>query len=127
MKTSQEIKKIINKHYGFDIATRSRKQHFAFARMIFCKLARKYTNESLAQIGKTINRDHATVLYCVKELDNVIPHYIDVERDYKALEELLRKKGSRTTHDKYRDAMVNAMHYRKKYLQLKKNCVDLRK
>jgi chromosomal replication initiation ATPase DnaA len=120
MITSKTIKKQFDDYYGFDIATRSRKQQYSFARMVYCKLARKYTNESLAQIGKSINRDHATILYCVKEADNVIDFYFDVKRTYNALEELLRKKGSRTLHDKYYEAMQLAIHYRKKYFDIKK-------
>jgi chromosomal replication initiation ATPase DnaA len=120
MITSKTIKKQFDDYYGFDIATRSRKQQYSFARMVYCKLARKYTNESLAQIGKSINRDHATILYCVKEADNVIDFYFDVKRSYNALEELLRKKGSRTLHDKYYEAMQLAIHYRKKCFEIKK-------
>jgi chromosomal replication initiation ATPase DnaA len=120
MYTSKEVKEIIDTHYGFDISTSSRKQERAFARMVYCKLARQYTNESLAQIGKSVNRHHSSICYCLKEVNNVISYYINVESNYIELDALLRKKGGRTLNDKYRDAMANAMYYRKKYFDIKK-------
>ena len=33
-------------------------------------LARKYTEESLADIGRAFNRDHSTVLHAIKAVGN---------------------------------------------------------
>jgi chromosomal replication initiation ATPase DnaA len=44
------------------------------ARQIYCFIAREMTGCSLYEIGKVVNRDHATVFYSI----NTIQGYIDV-------------------------------------------------
>ncbi len=49
-----------------DLRSRSRKRSIAFPRQVAMYLARKHTEESLADIGKAFNRDHSTVLHSIK-------------------------------------------------------------
>lgn len=49
-----------------DLQSRSRKRAITFPRQIAMYLARKYTEESLVDIGRTFNRDHSTVLHAIK-------------------------------------------------------------
>ncbi len=49
-----------------ELTSRSRKRAVTFPRQIAMYLTRKYTDESLADIGSLYNRDHSTVLYAVK-------------------------------------------------------------
>lgn len=53
-----------------DLQSRSRKKTITFPRQIAMYLARKYTEESLADIGRTFNRDHSTVLHSIKVVSN---------------------------------------------------------
>ena len=53
-----------------DLQSRSRKKSITFPRQIAMYLARKYTEESLADIGRTFNRDHSTVLHSIKVVSN---------------------------------------------------------
>ncbi len=53
-----------------DLQSRSRKRMFAFPRQVAMYLARKYTDESLADIGRVFNRDHSTVLHSIKVVAN---------------------------------------------------------
>jgi chromosomal replication initiator protein len=53
-----------------DLQSRSRKKSITLPRQIAMYLARKYTEESLAEIGKTFNRDHSTVLHAIKVVGN---------------------------------------------------------
>lgn len=53
-----------------DLQSRSRKKAITFPRQIAMYLARKYTKESLADIGRTFNRDHSTVLHSIKVVSN---------------------------------------------------------
>lgn len=48
-----------------DLCSRSRQRSVAFPRQVAMFLARKHTNDSLADIGRTFNRDHSTVLYAI--------------------------------------------------------------
>ncbi len=66
-----QIKKLICTHYRIseqDLLSRSRKKVIAEPRQLGMYLARKYTDDSLEQIGREFRRDHATVLYAVKKI-----------------------------------------------------------
>lgn len=49
-----------------DMQSRSRKKIVTFPRQVAMYLCRKYTEESLADIGKVFHRDHSTVLHSIK-------------------------------------------------------------
>ncbi len=49
-----------------EMQSRSRKRAVSFPRQVAMYLARKYTDDSLADIGKVLNRDHSTVLHSIK-------------------------------------------------------------
>lgn len=53
-----------------DLQSRSRKKMITFPRQIAMYLARKYTQESLVDIGRAFNRDHSTVLHSIKVVSN---------------------------------------------------------
>jgi hypothetical protein len=54
-----------------EITSKSRKREFVEARQIYCKRAKETTSKSLRAIGKLVNVDHATVLYAIKEVNNL--------------------------------------------------------
>ncbi len=49
-----------------DLRSKSRKRSITFPRQIAMYLTRKYTDQSLADIGALYNRDHSTVLHAIK-------------------------------------------------------------
>ena len=49
-----------------ELKSRSRKRAITFPRQVAMYLTRKYTEESLADIGSHYNRDHSTVLHAIK-------------------------------------------------------------
>lgn len=53
-----------------DMQSRSRKKAVTFPRQVAMYLARKYTDSSLADIGKVLHRDHSTVLHSIKVVSN---------------------------------------------------------
>jgi hypothetical protein len=63
-----------------DLKGTSRKREFSEARQIFYKRARMLTKETLKNIGKTVNKDHATVLHGIKLVDSV--KYLTDRYDY---------------------------------------------
>jgi hypothetical protein len=76
-------------------------------------LARAYTRESLAAIGKIVGKDHATVLHGVKVFDTQISVYKDAKDYldiYKEVELYIKKENGLS------DREANpAAYYRKKY------------
>jgi histidinol phosphatase-like enzyme len=68
---------------------RSRKPLYVSARRAFCFLCRKFTQKSLKQIGKVIQRDHVLVLYQVRTTQD----FLDIKdpqtvKEVKALTDL---------------------------------------
>ena len=53
-----------------DMQSKSRKKAVTTPRQIAMYLARKYTEDSLVDIGKVFNRDHSTVLHSIKVVSN---------------------------------------------------------
>lgn len=54
-----------------DMRSKSRKRVLTFPRQMAMYLCRKYTDDSLADIGKAFNRDHSTVLHSIKKVTNL--------------------------------------------------------
>lgn len=66
---SRVILKVIQAQLGItheDLISPNRTANIRQARQIYCALARSITRMSLAEIGKGVNRDHATVIHSCK-------------------------------------------------------------
>ena len=71
-----KLKKAVDKKFGLDIATRSRKRKYVYARKVFCKLARE-TGATFKAIGNEINTNHDLVLFHCNTIDVVEYQYKD--------------------------------------------------
>ncbi len=80
------IKRIVEEFYSLDITTKTRERNYVEARAMYYKIVRDNTKLSLEVIGKSVNRNHATVLHGIKTLSN----WIDTERTIKARYLLLK-------------------------------------
>jgi chromosomal replication initiator protein len=74
-----------------ELSSRSRKRAISFPRQIAMYLTRKYTEESLADIGSLYNRDHSTVLYAVKVINRDIAQKNTVRQQVELLTDKLKK------------------------------------
>ena len=63
------IKGIVDNYYNCDISKNTRRQDYIVARAVYYRLCRKFTNKSTTMIGRFIRRDHATVLYALKNFE----------------------------------------------------------
>tara|TARA_R100001460_G_scaffold76148_1_gene117241 strand:- start:123 stop:518 length:396 start_codon:yes stop_codon:yes gene_type:complete len=79
------IKEIVEQHYKLDITTKTRKREYVEARGIYYYLTRQYTRMSLSSIGKTMGRDHSTVLHFERLMPHWIKHDIQLKEDYKSI------------------------------------------
>lgn len=62
----KQLKKQIEVAVEDRIDTPCRKRHLTYARAVFCKIARESMGMTLSDVGKAINRDHATVMHNIK-------------------------------------------------------------
>jgi chromosomal replication initiator protein len=67
--TTEKIMALVCEYYKVDlemIRSKSRKKMYAYPRNIYAYLCRKYSDETLQTIGRSINRSHSTVVYATE-------------------------------------------------------------
>jgi len=80
----QSIASATATHYGvtlIQMTGHSRRPDMTLPRHVYCHLARSLTQSSLPKIGKTIQRDHTTVLNSLKRVEK-----LNVAADLAAIE-----------------------------------------
>lgn len=81
----EEIKfigSIVSRVTGANPFSNDRKRDNVDARFILFKLSRDFLNASYQKIGKILNRDHATVLYGCRQVDQLVKIDKNFRRDY---------------------------------------------
>jgi chromosomal replication initiator protein len=68
-----------------DLSARSRKQSFVRPRQIAMYLARRYTDASLAEIGRAFSRDHTSVMYAIDVVERRIVEKPQLRYELEAL------------------------------------------
>ncbi len=88
------IQKVVSEYFQLDIdilQSKTRKRHVVQARQLAMFFAKKFTKNSLANIGSQIgDRDHATVLHACKTVDNLVT----TDKQFKKFVEDINKKLS---------------------------------
>jgi len=74
-----------------EMTSRSRKRAITFPRQIAMYLTRKYTTESLADIGSLYNRDHSTVLHAIKVITRDMSRKTSTRKQLEILCKKLKK------------------------------------
>ena len=100
------IKRIIEKEIGERIDTRNRRRDLTYARAVYCQIGRDL-GLSLAAIGETLNRDHATVLHALRVIYPFAMEQGYYSRLYQTLSAIVekdKKNKSKIKQDKF-DAM----------------------
>jgi hypothetical protein len=78
-----KVKRVVEEYMGIeDLSIKDRSHEIAMARWLYCKLAREYVGATTILIGKTINRDHSTVVHALKSLDFEFAYNKDLQTKY---------------------------------------------
>lgn len=88
------IRNAVNNAFNKRIQETTRRRDVVYPRAIYYKLAQDYSGESLVSIGRTVDKDHATVIHGLKLFENVInPLWEkDYHRKYLKLQEQMDAK-----------------------------------
>lgn len=76
-----------------EIFTRSRKREINDARQVVMYMTKKHTQLSLSAIGSRLNRNHATVLHAVNNIENRLATEPQLRADLAAIEKALSPGG----------------------------------
>jgi chromosomal replication initiator protein len=71
------------------ITARSRQRDAVRARNIIMYLIKKYTDSSLAEIGKQVHRDHATVAHSLSQMDDLMSYDAVLRQEVASIERAL--------------------------------------
>jgi len=113
------IQEIVEQHLKLDITTKTRKREYVEARGIYFYLTRQYTRMSLSSIGKTMGRDHSTVLHFERLIPHWLKHDIQLKEDYN----IINKRIQDAVHanpEEFKTAVTIEGFYETQYKRLKK-------
>jgi len=69
---NQKLYEEINKIFNVDIREQTKKQPTATARQLYFYIRKTTTKLSLAKIGKEMKRDHATVIWAIQRIEEIL-------------------------------------------------------
>lgn len=81
----EEVKKIVNRHFNLDINNNTRKERYVFARACYYKACRDYLGLPLHKISGSLNKNHATVLWSLKNLPDLLKYNKQLQREYELI------------------------------------------
>jgi hypothetical protein len=130
-------KKVVEDYFSLNLNKRTREKQYIIARSYFYKLLRDNTKMTLSRIGKEFNKNHATVLHSVNQLEGYIEYDHYIETEYLSLNsifldsvdmEFLNKYDSdeaENSREGYYELMCDFKELSKKYSILKKDYANL--
>jgi len=88
----EKIQKIVADFYSLkinDLNSKNRSKNLSHARQIAMSLCKKYTSESLKNIGERFNKNHATVIHAIKSIADLESKCHKTSQEIKTLEDKL--------------------------------------
>ncbi len=97
---SNIVKSSIYDFFKIDINQKTRKREIVEARFMFYELCRK-NRMSLAQIGRFVGKDHATVLHGTKRFEILCDVDVEFKNNFQALKSIVDFRSSRKVVPKF--------------------------
>lgn len=71
----KDVLKLIEKHYGCDLSSKSRKTQIVYLRYVFIvKMLGMFPNIGVVRLGDLLDRDHATIIHARKTYELLISY-----------------------------------------------------
>lgn len=116
-----QVKELLNRTYGFDIATKGRKREYVYARRVFSKLARDF-GYTFQEVGDVIDCNHATIVHHIKMFSTVTD--LDL-RVYDKITDILNS-SKRLRPERNLDDTISNSVYIERIEELEAMVVDLK-
>jgi chromosomal replication initiator protein len=88
MVTASEVKEMVSRHYGVPepvLMSRSSVERVVEARQAAAWLCRKVVGYSYPRIARSLGRDHSTIMYSVRKIDDALRRGAPVAKSVKYL------------------------------------------
>jgi len=79
---------IIERFYNIKLDDKSRLRKYIYARAMYYYICNKYTNYNTSEIGRTLNKCHATVLYGISQFPYMLKFDKKLNEDFFYIREL---------------------------------------
>jgi len=117
--TIEKIKEIVETETGIELNNKSRRTELVYTRAMYYNLCREYTLHSLDVIGKSVDKNHATVLHGLKLYrDWIEQHEERYIQSYERIDKLVSREFKRE-NQKYRGRDFYKRKYAKVLLELR--------
>lgn len=117
--TIEKIKEIVETETGINLNNKSRKTELVYTRAMYYNLCREYTLHSLEVIGKSVDKNHATVLHGLKLYSDWIEQHEErYIQSYERIDKLVSREFKRE-NQKYRGRDFYKRKYAKVLLELR--------
>ena len=104
-----EINKAVSDYYLVALKKPGRKRENVDARKMFCKIASEF-NFSKTNIGKYLGKNHATVIYSIRTIDEYMGYDANIRIDYRNIKSKLKRRStpfSGMSRDELEEKFVN--------------------
>lgn len=81
LEETELLKAIVGKHLDVNVMSKNRKRIVVDGRLIYSKIL-KEQGHTLSYIGRTLGRDHSTVLYYINTFDNIVTLTPNLRNNY---------------------------------------------
>lgn len=115
------IYSIVCDHFLLDLSTRSRKRCYVDARNLYYKLSRELLNVSYPSIADLVNKNHATIIHGVKQVEFLITYDENTKNNYLTLKKICINKVENLAnpYEKYLGKEDILQHQVIEYIRLK--------
>jgi len=118
--TNKLVQQLVEDYYKLNIKSKTRRREFVEARNIYFKLLRDNTLMTTAAIGKTMKKDHTTVLHSCKRMNEWLCYDKKIQNDYNILNKRL-KKAIALNPDLFKDSVTMEGFYEQEYERYKQD------
>lgn len=101
--TKDVAKTIVNNYFGLDISRNTNKRKYVMGRSMFYKILRCNTKMSYQDIADTFNKNHATVLHGIRQLDGYMEFDSSLKIDYITINDLFLNSVDKLLTEKFND------------------------
>lgn len=117
------IKEVIEGYFDLQLIRRTRRRDYIEARAFYYKFCQIYCKQTLSKIGRSLNRNHATILNAVNRLEGWLSYDKRLISYYTELDKIIRD-GLRDIDDQYDYVSVEQL-YESKYNDLTEKYKEL--
>ena len=107
-----QIKLAVSKELGLNLSKNTRNRSYVYGRAIYFKLCKEFSHATLYEIGKSVGREHASVIHGLNVFDMIAMYNDSILSIYTKLRERLVKDNEESLK-KYNEEIYYKIKYEK--------------